>query len=169
MNLLKKFPHMPCTLILISIWIAVWVLVRLYGISPVLCGKGISKIDSEYYRFFTTGLTHQSILHLLANVSAMFWVGYVYEQYIGSIPFAITGVICAVGAQVLFLCIYQNTDNSIGGSVYPFALLGFGLAAQFLSPVFQKFHLVLGAAIGLQYIALHPIYRLSLPQISRQP
>ncbi len=138
MNITKKLPTMPCTLIMVAIWVAVWLIIRFNDISPILCGKGISKIGNEYYRVFTAGLTHKHILHLLANVSAILWIGYLYEQHIGSIKFAIIGILCAVVAQFVFLCIYRNADNSIGGSVYTFAFLGFGLVTGFLVPNFPK-------------------------------
>ncbi len=141
MNILKKLPTMPCTLSIIAVWIAIWIAVTVKNVSPFLSGKGIAKIGNEYYRIYTAGLTHTNLIHLLVNVSAMFWAGYLYEGHIGSVKFLLVGTICAVIAQFLFICIYRNTDGSIGGSVYIFALCGFCLTSQLLSPNFPELRL----------------------------
>ncbi len=138
MNTIKKLSTMPCTFLIVAVWVAVWLIITFNDISPILCGKGIAKIGNEYYRVFTAGLTHKHILHLLANASAILWIGYLYEHRIGSIRFMIIGVICAVVAEFVFLCIFRNTDSSIGGSIYTFAFLGFGLVTGFLVPDFPK-------------------------------
>ena len=141
MSIWKKLQEMPCTLTIIAVWIAVWAVVTLRDASPVLCGKGISKIGSEYYRIFTAGLTHTGGLHLIANVSALFWIGFLYERPMGSVWFALIGAVCAVMAQFAFLCIFRNAESSIGGSVYTFAFCGFGFITQFLVPDFPKIKL----------------------------
>ncbi len=132
MNILKKLPTMPCTLAIIAVWIAIWVIVTIKDVSPLLSGKGMARIGNEYYRLFTAGLTHTNVIHLLLNVSAMFWVGYLYEEHIGSVKFLLISIVCAVLAQFIFLYIYRNAEGSIGGSVYIFALCGFSLTTQFL-------------------------------------
>lgn len=136
--MLKRISTMPGTIAIMLLWIIVWVLVTTKDFAPILSGKGISKVGNEYYRFFTAGLTHINVIHLLVNVSAMFWIGYLYEHRLGSVRFLAVGVICAVLTQVIFLCIYRNAEESIGGSIYNFALCGFGLALQFLVPGFPK-------------------------------
>ena len=137
--MLKDVAKMPVSMAIILAWIIVWVLVVTNkNVLPAMCGKGITQIDNQYYRFFTAGLTHQHIIHLLFNVGAIFWIGYLYEKHIGSIKFLLIAVLCAIACQVIFLCIYSNVTDSIGGSGYNFALLGFGLAMQFLVPDFPK-------------------------------
>lgn len=154
MSITKKLSAMPCTLGIAAIWIAIWLVITCSDITPILCGKGIAKIGNAYYRIVTAGLTHKHILHVLANASALFWIGYLYEQHIGSIPFAITGILCAIAAQALFLCIYRNADSSIGGSVYTFSFLGFGLCAQCFIPDFPK--ITLGTCSG-NWLAIYAI------------
>ncbi len=129
---------MPFTFVLIAIWLSIWITTAIYDISPMLCGKGICNIGNEYYRFFTAGLTHTNVFHLLANVSAMFWLGYLFEHFIGSIKFAIISIFCSLSAQILFLCIYRYADSCIGGSVYTFSLCGSALVARFVIPNFPK-------------------------------
>ena len=136
--MLKRLSAMPGTVAIILLWAAVWVLVITTNCAPVLSGKGISNVGSEYYRFFSAGLTHINLIHLFANVSAMFWVGYIYEHSLGTMKFLAIGTFCAVLSLVIFLCIYRNAEGVIGGSVYNFALCGLGLTLQFLAPEFPK-------------------------------
>ena len=137
--MIKEIIKMPISITIMLTWIIVWALVVTNkNVLPAMCGKGISVVGNEYYRFFTAGLTHFHVLHMLFNVIAMFWIGYLYENYIGSITFLLIAVICAVATQVIFLCIYSGATESIGGSGYNFAFIGFGLTMQFLSPSFPK-------------------------------
>lgn len=136
--MINRISKMPGAIIIIVVWIIVWCLVTTKNIAPALSGKGISHIGKEYYRFFTAGITHTNFIHLIVNVCAMFWIGYLYEHKIGTVEFIGIGVICAVISQVIFLCIYRNATESIGGSTYCFALCGFGLAMQFFVPEFPK-------------------------------
>ena len=68
----------------------------------------------------------------------MFWIGYLYEERTGSVRFVLLGIAFAVISQMIFLCIYRDTLQSVGGSAYNFALCGFGLTMQFLVPGFPK-------------------------------
>ena len=144
--MLKRLSTMPGTVTIILLWVAVWVLVITKNCLPVLSGKGISIVGNECYRFFTAGLTHANLIHLLANVSAMFWIGYFYEHSLGTMKFVVIGMFCAILSYVIFLCIYHNANGSIGGSVYNFALCGFGLTLQFLVSEFPK--IILGTRCG---------------------
>ena len=139
MSMLSRIAKQPVSLMICLAWIVVWVfVVTNKNTLDILCGKGIKQIGNQYYRFFTAGLTHTHILHMLANVCAMFWIGYLYEQRLGSVKFLLVSMICAIVCQVVFLAIYSNATESFGGSGYNFALIGFGLALQFLTPDFPK-------------------------------
>ena len=124
--------------IIILAWIVVWSIMEVKNVALALSGKGIAQIGNEYYRFFTAGLTHKNLIHLIVNVCAMFWIGYLYEERTGSVRFVLLGIACAVISQMIFLCIYRDTLQSVGGSAYNFALCGFGLTMQFLVPGFPK-------------------------------
>ena len=95
-------------------------------------------INNQYYRFFTAGLTHTNVLHLIANVCTMLWIGHLYESRLGSVKFLLIGFICAVVSQVIYLMIYPDSTDSFGGSGYNFALCGFCLAMQFLVTDFPR-------------------------------
>lgn len=136
--MLNRIWKMPGTMLLIIAWIVICCLAKAKDVAPTLSGKGISHMGKEYYRFFTAGLTHTNLIHLIVNVCAMFWIGWLYEQQLGSIKFISVGIICAVATQIIFLCIYRNTTDSVGGSAYCFALCGFGLAMQWMVPEFPR-------------------------------
>lgn len=137
--MLNRITKMPITALICIAWIIIWMLVvSNKNILPALGAKGLKQIGNQYYRFFTAGLTHTNIVHLLANVCAMFWGGYLYENHIGSIKFLFVGLVCAVVSQVFFSAIYSNATESFGGSGYIFALCGFGLVMQFLVSDFPK-------------------------------
>ena len=130
----NKITRMPVSMSIMLIWMLVWILVVCNkNVLPALSGKGLAQIGKQYYRFFTAGLTHKSVIHLLFNVCGMFWVGYLYEAYMGSLKFLLVGLFCAAVCQIIFLSIYSQATESIGGSGYSFALCGFGLMMQILS------------------------------------
>lgn len=134
----KGVLKMPGAIMIILVWIFVWCLVKAKNIAPALCGKGISQIGNEYYRFASAGLTHTNLIHLLVNVGAMLWIGHLYENQVGTVKFLVIGIVCAIVSQILFLSIYRNATDSIGGSGYCFSLCGFGLAMHLLVPEFPK-------------------------------
>ena len=136
--MLQRLLKMPAAFSIILIWVVVWLLVVIKDAGPALWGKGINQVGGEYYRFVTAALTHTNFIHLFFNVCAMFWIGFLYEEHLGSIRFLLIAVLCAVISQVIFLCIYKNADQSFGGSVYVYALCGFGLTMQCLLPDFPK-------------------------------
>lgn len=135
----KELSAMPVTLAIIFVWLVVWILTLFSEhIASTLCGNGIAKIGNEYYRFLTAILVHTDIIHLAVNISAMFWIGFLYEHRVGSLKFLAIGAVCAVLTQVVFLCIFRNAEGSIGGSVLNFALCGFALTLQIILTDFPK-------------------------------
>ncbi len=133
--------YMKTTYIIIAAWIIMFVLCRTTNIDQQLCGKGITSIRGEYYRFFTANMLHVNMVHLLINAAALFWAGYVYERRMGSIRFAVAAVLCAAAAQVVFSLLYPASQRSIGGSPIIFALCGFGIIMHLLAPDFPKLRL----------------------------
>lgn len=141
-ELLCRMTKMPVSITVMIVWIIFWILVVCKtGVLSALAGKGAAKIGNQYYRFFTGWLLHKHIVHLLANVSALFWIGLVYENRTGSIRFLLTGLICAVLCAIAISFLYRDASEGIGGSSFTYALLGFGLTMQFLVPGFPKLKL----------------------------
>lgn len=86
-------------------------------------------------------MIHDNFIHLLANCLALYWVGYYLEKNIGSGKFLIFGILACILSEVIFLSIYSEADNSIGGSVFTFPFIGLILILQFLKPEIQRFRL----------------------------
>ena len=146
-DLLGRIENMPVSITIMLVWIVMWVLaVCKINVLSALAGKGAAQIGKQYYRYFTGWLLHKHIVHLLANVSALFWIGLVYENHTGSVRFLLVGLICAVLCAIVLSFIYRNASECIGGSSFTYALLGFGLTMQFLVPGSPK--LALGTWSG---------------------
>ncbi len=135
----EKLAAMPVTFAIMLTWLAVWLLALSNNqVASALCGNGIALMGYEYYRFLTAILVHVNIVHLLVNAAAVFWIGYLYERRIGSLKFLAVGAICAVLAEIVFLCIFRHAEGNIGGSVLNYALCGFALTLQRLIPDFPE-------------------------------
>ena len=110
-------------------------------LSQYLSAKGIDIIGHEYYRFVTGPFLHFNLIHMLANVAALFWVGYFLEVSLGSVNFVLFGVLSSTIAEIINSFIYRSSQKNIGASVYVFAFLGLIVVTQILKSDFPKFHL----------------------------
>lgn len=166
-DLLYKMTKMPVSLSIMFVWIAMWILVVCKkDVLPTLAGRGAAQIGNQYYRFFTGWLLHKNVVHLLANVSALFWIGLVYENGTGSVRYLLVGLICAVLCAIVLSFIYRNSSECIGGSSFTYALLGFGLTMQFIAPGFPK--LALGTWSG-NWLLVYAIASNNPIRISKLP
>ena len=129
------------TFICIAIWSCVFILKEPLNLLDLLSSKGVSNLGVAYYRLFTGALLHVNIIHLLANVVTMFWVGYFLERSLGSIKM-ILFILCATFiANLIFSFIYKAATSVIGGSVCVFTCIGLIIALQLFKPDFPRFHL----------------------------
>ena len=166
-DLLCRIARMPVSLAVIFVWITMWILVVCKkDVLPALAGKGAAQIGSQYYRFFTGWLLHKHVVHLLANVSALFCIGLVYENGTGSVRYLLVGLICVVLCAIVLSFIYRNASECIGGSSFTYALLGFGLTMQFIAPGFPK--LALGTWSG-NWLLVYAIASNNPIRISKLP
>lgn len=108
---------------LILIWVVLWLIGRRINLIEQFAGKGFGLIGREYYRFGTSLLLHKGVLHLLANVMALYWIGVYLEPQCSSVKLCLFSMLAAMLAQLFFSIIYQNS-LSVGGSPIVFALIG---------------------------------------------
>lgn len=139
--MLEIIKSYKATFILIAIWIVMFIISVRVDLLYYLAGKGISIIDHEYYRFFTGPLLHFNILHLLVNISGVFWVGYFIEQKVGSAKFLVFGLVVSTIAEIIYSFIFRTSENNIGGSVCVFAFIGLIITLLLLKPDLYKFRL----------------------------
>ncbi len=115
------------------IWIVLWVVIFVLGTrmntTDILANKGINVIENEYYRFFTGLLAHANIVHLIANVVALYFiVDFLFGQ-VKSLNLLAFSVVVGILSNFIFSMIYRDSV-SVGGSPIIFAMLGLLIALQ---------------------------------------
>ena len=140
-NKLKELKNFKSTFIIIAIWIIFYILCSIFGIDSTFYNKGWNSIGNEYYRIFTGMFLHINILHLLANVLALYWIGVFLEEKIGSIKYFLFSIISGTISNLLFTVIYANHQRSLGGSVITFSLIGLIIANQIFDKETERFRL----------------------------
>ncbi len=115
------------------IWIILWVVIFVLGTkmntTDILANKGINIIEKEYYRFFTGLLTHVNIVHLVANIVALYFtVDFLYGQ-VNTFKLLAFSVLAGTMSNYIFSMIYRDSV-SVGGSPIIFAMIGLLIALQ---------------------------------------
>jgi membrane associated rhomboid family serine protease len=88
-----------------------------YGMIPAAIAQG------EWWRLFTSTLLHGSILHLLFNMYALYWLGPQLERSLGHIRFAALYVLSALGGSVASYWFSDLRTVSVGASGAIFGLI----------------------------------------------
>ena len=87
----------------------------------------LSKADifgkGQLYRFITYGFLQTSIIHLLANIIALWYIGGFFEKHFGRLKFITVFVIGLIIPGALLLVIYPNA-HLYGASPAIFACIG---------------------------------------------
>jgi len=65
-----------------------------FGMIPIAIAQG------EWWRLLTSTLLHGSILHLLFNMYALYWLGPQLERSLGHVRFAALYILSALGGSV---------------------------------------------------------------------
>ena len=88
-----------------------------YGMIPSAIAQG------EWWRLITSTLLHGSILHLLFNMYALYWLGPQLEQALGHKRFAALYVLSALGGSVASYWFSDVRTVSVGASGAIFGLI----------------------------------------------
>ena len=122
----KEFPKV--TLGIISIFVLLFVLDKTIfkgDLSKLGCSQGFNVIDkTEWYRFFTGSFFHVGILHLMANVFGIYFVGIILENKIGSFNFLLIYLLSNVAQSIVWAKVFPSTGFSCGASPGIYALIG---------------------------------------------
>lgn len=129
------------TTLLMVVWVVLFAFSNPFALVPRFAGNGFDIIGLEYYRMFTGPLLHFNIIHLIANVIGLYFVGFFVERSIGSLRFLLFGLVAATLSEVLCAFIMPTSDTRIGGSTWVFAFIGLIVALQLFSPDFPRFRL----------------------------
>jgi membrane associated rhomboid family serine protease len=88
-----------------------------YGMIPIAIAQG------EWWRLLTSTLLHGSILHLLFNMYALYWLGPQLERSLGHVRFAALYVLSALGGSVASYWFSDLRTVSVGASGAIFGLI----------------------------------------------
>lgn len=115
------------------IWLIVWIVIFVFGTkmnaTDILANKGINIIGNEYYRFFTGLFAHVNVLHLVANVVALYFVVDFLYGKVDSLKLLVFSVVVGTVSNYIFSIIYRDSV-SVGGSPIIFAMIGLLIALQ---------------------------------------
>lgn len=88
-----------------------------FGMIPAAIASG------EWWRLFTSTLLHGSVLHLLFNMYALYWLGPQLERSLGHVRFAALYVLSALGGSVASYWFSDLNTVSVGASGAIFGLI----------------------------------------------
>jgi membrane associated rhomboid family serine protease len=114
--------------------------------------------SGEYYRLFTAMFVHYGVLHLAANMWALWVLGRPLEAMFGPIRFLAVYLVCGLGGNVACY-LFSPNSHSAGASTAIFGLF----AVLFF--VFRKLNISVAQLVPLLIINL--VITFSVPGISR--
>jgi len=88
-----------------------------FGMIPAAIAQG------EWWRLITSTLLHGSILHLLFNMYALYWLGPQLERSLGHVRFAALYILSALGGSVASYWFSDINTVSVGASGAIFGLI----------------------------------------------
>lgn len=132
---LKKFPEAICTVLLIAVNIAVFLVLEFMGSTEdgyfmVMHGAMYEPMvieQGEYYRIFTSMFLHFGIEHLMNNMVLLGAIGWKLEPVVGRIKYLLIYLISGIGGNLFSLWwnVRQGEQAvSAGASGAIFGLMG---------------------------------------------
>ena len=120
----NRLPKFTCTLILLYLCIFLLDMMIFKGeIWKIGSGKSFDNMEfNNWYRLFTGSFFHHSILHLLGNSLALYFVGMILENKIGTWTFLCIYFLGNVGTSIIYSLIYSYTGGN-GASPGIYALI----------------------------------------------
>lgn len=130
----RKFAFRPAnianpsvTYMLVIVCVGVWFLELLFGLNftdafdlrPLM-------VQFEPWRLFTSAFLHSpnSILHLLMNMLALYWIGSDLEKILGHAKYLTLFLLSALGGSVLFVLLSAPNSSALGASGAIFGMFG---------------------------------------------
>lgn len=127
------------SLVLAFLYISIFIFDRLV-FNGVLFQFGSGKSfnlmqQNEWYRILTGAFFHKNILHLLANVFGIYYVGLILEDKIGRLVFLLIYLIGNIGTYIIYSILISYTDGN-GASPGIYALIICIIILHFKDPTF---------------------------------
>jgi membrane associated rhomboid family serine protease len=123
-----------------------------------LIGAAI-RLDGDWYRLMTAMFLHASLLHLAFNMFALFWLGSIVEQAIGSLRFALVYFASGLAGSAGALVFTDPFTPTVGASGAIYGIMGALLVLEY-----RATGSFAGPALGL--IALNLALTFAIPNIS---
>ena len=123
----------PATMVLIAINVLVYVITAAQGGGPNLPGgqlfadwalQGASVANGDGWRLVTAMFLHGSLLHLAFNMFALYWLGNVIEQALGTPRFLLLYVVSGLAGSAGALWFSPAGAVTVGASGAIFGLIG---------------------------------------------
>ena len=123
----------------------------------VLFGPAVA--NGDWYRRVTAMFLHASILHIAFNMFALYWLGTVVEQAIGSALFLLVYFVSGIAGSAGALVLSDPGAFTVGASGAIYGIMGALLVLEYMTT--GSFA---GQAMGL--ILINLVITLSIPNIS---
>ena len=132
----------PATMILIGINVLVYVVTAAQGGGINLPGgelfskwalQGAAVSDGDWWRLVTAMFLHGSILHLGFNMLALYWLGTIIEQALGTPRFLLVYVVSGLAGSAGALWFSSKFAVTVGAAGAIFGLIGALLILEYLS------------------------------------
>jgi membrane associated rhomboid family serine protease len=158
----------PATYALIGMNVLVFLVTIVQGAGPNAPGGeifargalvGVFVADGDWYRLVSAMFLHASLLHLLFNMFALWWLGSVVERALGTTRFLLVYFVSGLAGSAGALVLSPPTAVTVGASGAIFGIMGALLILEW-----QETGSLAGPAMTL--IVLNLALSLAIPNIS---
>jgi membrane associated rhomboid family serine protease len=132
----------PATMTLIAINVIVYMITAAQGGGINLPGgqlfsdwalQGLAVSDGEWWRLVTAMFLHGSVLHLMFNMLALYWLGTIIEQALGTPRFLLVYFVSGLAGSAGALWLSSALAVTVGASGAIFGMIGALLILEYLS------------------------------------
>jgi membrane associated rhomboid family serine protease len=131
----------PATLVLVIANVAIYLITAYQGNGPNLPGgslfsdwllQGAAVASGDWYRLVTAMFLHGSLLHLAFNMLALWWLGSIVEQALGTWRFLLVYFVAGLAGSAGALLLSNPLQPTVGASGAIYGILGALLILEWL-------------------------------------
>jgi membrane associated rhomboid family serine protease len=132
----------PATMVLIGLNVAIYIITAVQGRGINFPGGplydnwtlyGIGVANGEWWRVVTAMFLHGSIFHLMFNMLALYWLGTIIEQALGTPRFLLVYFVSGLAGSAGALWLSPLGIDTVGASGGIFGLIGALLVLEYLA------------------------------------
>ena len=132
----------PATMTLVAVNIVVYMITAVQGAGLNLPGgklfsdwalQGFAVSDGDWWRLVTAMFLHGSMIHLLFNMLALYWLGTIVEQALGTPRFLLVYFVSGLAGSAGALWFSSAFAVTVGASGAIFGLIGALLILEYLA------------------------------------